>query len=155
MLAQASMAWADSYIAVFDAKYTYNFWRPPTAIRNGDRDGNEATSVDSGWAPLIENPMHPEYPCAHCINVGAIAAVLDREFGSKLPVLRSRSTSLPGVTHTWTRLEDLVDEVSNARVWGGVHYRNSAAVGVAMGRGIGQLVADSTLQPRRSSEANR
>src|SRR5215469_3184407 len=100
LLAQTAMAWADSYIAVFDAKYTYNFWRPVTAIRNGDTDGNEATALDAAWVPLIDNPMHPEYPCAHCINAAAIASVLEREFGGRFPTLRSTSTTLPGVTHT-------------------------------------------------------
>jgi hypothetical protein len=149
LLALSSMALADSYVAVFDAKYTYNFWRPLTAIRNGDIDGNEATTLESGWLPLIDSPMHPEYPCAHCINAAAICSVLAREFGGRLPVLTSMSTTAPGTTHTWTRVEDLTDEVSNARVWGGVHYRLSAAVGVAMGKRIGELVADTALRPNR------
>ena len=155
LLAQISMAWADSYIAVFDAKYTYNLWRPVTAIRNADVDGNDGTALDPAWLPLIDTPMHPEYPCAHCINVGAIAAVIEREFGAHPPTLRSTSVTLPGVTHSWKSPEDLIEEVSNARVWGGVHYRNSTTVGVAMGRKIGALVAGSTLQPRQAKEANR
>jgi len=155
LLAQTSMAWADSYIAVFDAKYTYNRWRPVTAIRNGDIDGNQATTADPGWLPLIDTPMHPEYPCAHCINAAAIAAVLERELGGHSPALRSTSTTLPGVTHSWARAGDLVDEVSNARVWGGVHYRSSTVAGAAMGRQIGQLVASQTLPPRRRGEARR
>src|SRR5262249_32925563 len=100
-LALTSMAQADSYISVFDAKYTYNFWRPVTAIRNGDLDGNDATALDAGWLSLIDTPMHPEYPCAHCINAGAVGAVLDRDLGSKLPVLHGTSSTLPGVTHQW------------------------------------------------------
>ena len=61
------MAAADALIAVFDAKYAYNFWRPVTAIRNGDLSGNDAIERDAAWVPFIETPMHPEYPCAHCI----------------------------------------------------------------------------------------
>src|SRR5262249_37570509 len=91
LLALTSMAQADSYVAIFDAKYTYNLWRPVTAIRNGDLDGNDATALDSGWLPLIDTPMHPEYPCAHCINAGAVCAVLAREFGGKVPPLTSTS----------------------------------------------------------------
>jgi hypothetical protein len=155
LLAQTAMAWADSYIAVFDAKYTYNFWRPVTAIRNADIDGNDATALDPAWVPLIDTPLHPEYPCAHCINVGAIAAVIEREFGAHPPTLRSTSVTLPGVTHSWKSPADLIEEVSNARVWGGVHYRSSTAVGVAMGRKIGALVATTTLQPRQANEAHR
>ena len=149
LLALASMALADSYIAVFDAKYAYNFWRPLTAIRNGDLDGNDATALEAGWTPLIEHSMHPEYPCAHCINAGAVGAVLARELGGRLPPLKSTSTTLPGVTHTWTRVEELTDEVSNARVWGGLHWRNSTVVGTAMGNKIGALVADTALRPSR------
>ena len=62
-----------AYIAIFDAKYTYNFWRPVTAIRNGDLDGNEETTRDPAWEPIIATPMHPEYPCAHCIVQGDVA----------------------------------------------------------------------------------
>ena len=149
LLALASMALADSYIAVFDAKYTYNFWRPLTAIRNGDIDGNDATTLEAGWLPLIDIPMHPEYPCAHCINAGAVCAVLAREFGGRVPTLSSTSSTLPGTTHTWARVDDLVDEVSNARVWGGVHYRASVVVGAAMGKKIGELVADTALRRSR------
>ena len=143
------MALADSYIAVFDAKYAYNFWRPLTAIRNGDIDGNDATVLQADWVPLIDIPVHPEYPCAHCINAGAVCAVLTREFGGKVPTLSSTSSTLPGATHSWTRVEDLVDEVSNARVWAGVHYRPSTVVGAAMGKKIGELVADTALRPSR------
>ena len=70
------MAMDDALIAVFDAKYTYNFWRPVTAIRNGDIDGNDATDRDPGWTPFIDTPMHPEYPCAHCIVSASLGAVL-------------------------------------------------------------------------------
>ena len=149
LLALTSMAQAEAYVAIFDAKYTYNLWRPVTAIRNGDIDGNDATALDSGWLPLIDTPMHPEYPCAHCINAGAVAAVLVREFGGKVPPLTSTSTTAPGVTHSWSRVEDLIDEVSNARVWAGVHYRTSAVVGTAMGKKIGELVADTAFRPNK------
>ena len=151
LLSQTAMAWADSYIAVFDAKYTYNLWRPVTAIRNADIDGNDATALDPAWVPLIDTPVHPEYPCAHCINVGAITAVIEREFGAHPPTLRSTSVTLPGVTHSWKTPAELVEEVSNARVWGGVHYRSSTTVGAAMGRKIGTLVATTTLQPKEAS----
>jgi hypothetical protein len=77
LFALYAMAVADSYIAVFDAKYTYNFWRPVTAVRNGDMDSNDTTERDPAWEPLIPTPMHPEYPCAHCINSAAGATVLE------------------------------------------------------------------------------
>jgi hypothetical protein len=76
VLAVAAQAIDDALIAVFDAKYHYNFWRPITAIRNGDTDGNDATERDASWLPFIDTPMHPEYPCAHCILSAAVGAVL-------------------------------------------------------------------------------
>jgi hypothetical protein len=149
LLALVSMATADSYIAVFDAKYHYQFWRPITAIRNGDLDGNDATAPDAIWEPLIDTPMHPEYPCAHCINSGAAAAVLEAEFGAgDLPAIRMTSAGVPGVTHQWTRIRDYAAEVSNARIWGGIHYRNSAEVGAAMGRQIGEWALKTQLGPQ-------
>ena len=78
--------------AVFDAKYHYQFWRPFTAIRNGDQDGNDATERDASWLPFIETPMHPEYPCAHCTAAGGYSAVLLAEIGSG-PAPRLSSTS--------------------------------------------------------------
>ena len=140
LFALAHMAGADAYIAVFDAKYTYNFWRPITAIRNGDIDGNPATSPDVTWTPLIDTPMHPEYPCAHCITASAVATVLESEFGSgPIAAVKMTSPTAAGVTRTWGRIQDYVADVSNARVWAGVHYRFSAEIGEAMGRKIGEL----------------
>jgi len=71
----------DAEIAVLEAKYHYNFWRPITAIRNGDRNGNPATERDADWTPLIATPLHPEYPCAHCVIASTIAAVIRAEVG--------------------------------------------------------------------------
>ncbi len=147
LLAAAGVAMDDALIAVFDAKYAYNFWRPVTAIRNGDLDGNDATARDAGWMPFIDTPMHPEYPCAHCIISASLGAVLEADIGSgATPVLSSTSTTAPGVTRTWTRLGDFVQEVQNARVYDGVHYRNSALVGGAMGKQIGDLTAKTLLK---------
>jgi hypothetical protein len=148
LLALLSMVLADGYVAIFEAKYAYNLWRPITAIRDGDLDGNDATAADFGWLPLIDTPMHPEYPCAHCINAGAAGVVLEREFGSgRVPKFQVTGPGTPSVTHTWERIADFVDEVSNARVWAGVHYRNSTAVGAAMGRKLGELACDKLLRP--------
>ena len=75
-LAVVAMAVDDALGAIFDAKYTYTFWRPVTAIRNGDIDGNDATERDASWLPLIDTPMHPEYPCAHCVISGTIGTFI-------------------------------------------------------------------------------
>jgi hypothetical protein len=147
LFALVEMATADSYIAVFDAKYTYNFWHPLTAIRNGDIDGNDATTRDPGWEPLINTPLHPEYPCAHCINSGAARAVLEFEFGTGPNPLTMTSPTAPGVTHKWASIGDYAEEVSLARICGGVHYRNSIVVGKAMGKAIGELAVQNYLKP--------
>jgi hypothetical protein len=142
LFALVSIAAADAFVAVFEAKYFYGFWRPITAIRNGDLDGNDATVVDPSWVPLLETPMHPEYPCAHCITAGAVAEVLEAEFGKgEVAPIAMTSATAPGVTHRWTRIADYVTEVNQARIWGGIHYRNSTEVGEAMGRSIGALAS--------------
>jgi hypothetical protein len=148
LFALVNMAASDAFVAVFDAKYAYNFWRPVTAIRNGDADSNDATAADASWLPLVDTPMHPEYPCAHCITSAAVGAVLEAEFGTgRIPAIAMTSATAPGVTHRWERISDYVSEVSNARVWGGVHYRNSTEVGARMGLEIGRLAVASAMQP--------
>ncbi len=150
LLALAAMAMDDGLIAVFDAKYAYNLWRPVTAIRNGDLDGNRATDRDPGWTPFIETPMHPEYPCAHCIVSGALGAVLEAEIGSgPTPTLSSASSTAGGAVRTWTSVGDFTKEVAQARIYDGVHYRFSTEVGSAMGKKIGELAAKSVPKATR------
>jgi hypothetical protein len=137
----AAQAADDATIAVFEAKYFYSFWRPVTAIRNGDLDAHDYTERDAGWVPLIDTPMHPEYPCAHCANAAAIGAVLKAEVaGGAMPLLTAVSATADGAKRNWKSVEEMVREVSDARVWGGVHYRNSSDVGTAMGRKAGEQV---------------
>lgn len=147
LIAAAAQAIDDALIAVFDAKYAYNFWRPVTAIRNGDLDGNSATERDPSWLPFIDTPLHPEYPCAHCIVSAAVGTVLQAEIGAgPMPMLTTASPSAGGATRSWARVEDFMAEVANARVWDGVHYRNSTEVGTAMGKQVGALTAAKMLQ---------
>jgi enamine deaminase RidA (YjgF/YER057c/UK114 family) len=125
----------DALIAVFDAKYTYNFWRPVTAIRNAEDDLR-----DPGWTPFIDTPMHPEYPCAHCIVSASLGAVLEAEIGTgRSPTLSSASSTAGGAERTWQSVGDFVREVALARIYDGVHYRYSTEVGSAMGKRIGEL----------------
>ena len=148
LFALVNMAASDAFVAVFDAKYAHHFWRPITAIRNGDLNGNDATTLEANWVPLVDTPMHPEYPCAHCITAGAIGEVLESQFGKgEVPPITMTSPTAPGVTHRWTRISDYVQEVDNARVWGGIHYRNSTEVGEAMGRKIGALAVQDFMRP--------
>jgi hypothetical protein len=133
---------SEAEIAVFEAKYHYLYWRPVTAIRNGDRDDNPATERDPNWGPLIATPVQPEYPCGHCILGATVATVIKIEAGSgPMPVLSTTSNTAPGVRRSWTRPEDLEKEVSNARIYDGVHFRSSANAGEHMGEQIAALVA--------------
>jgi hypothetical protein len=142
LYAVVTAAMNDAEIAVLEAKYHYSFWRPITAIRNGDRDDNSATERDPDWTPLIVTPLHPEYPCAHCVIAATIATVIRAEAGPEpLPTLKTTSNTAPGVTRQWTRTEDVVKEVSEGRILDGVHYRNSTEVGNRMGAQVGALVA--------------
>jgi hypothetical protein len=148
LFAAVTQAVDDAMIAVFDAKYHYNFWRPITAIRNGDIDGNDATERDPSWTPFIETPMHPEYPCAHCIVAATVSVVLQAEIGTgPTPILTTTSATANGATRSWTRFDDFVQEVANARIYDGVHYRNSTEVGTAMGKQIGKLAVSKYLLP--------
>lgn len=141
LFAMATQAIDDSIIAVFEAKYHYSYWRPMTAIRNGDMDDNDATERVANWKPMINNPMHPEYPCAHCIVASAIGDTLKADLGSDpVPVLSTSSTTADGATRSWDTIDAFVQEVSNARVWEGVHYRSSTEVGTEMGRKVSEQV---------------
>jgi hypothetical protein len=144
-MALLSIAAHDAGVAVFDSKYTYNFWRPVTAIRNGDIDGNDATERDDKWEPFIPTPMHPEYPCAHCTFQSAAATVLQAiHGGNDIAEVKLVSTSLPGVTRTYRRLSDYVDEVVEARIYDGVHYRTSNEAGREVGRRWGNTWPPTT-----------
>lgn len=148
LFATVAQAMDDAMIAVFDAKYAYSFWRPVTAIRNADQDGHPATERDPHWAPLIDVPMHPEYPSGHSILAAAVATVLKHELdGRAVPMLTTTSPTAGGAspaqptTRRWSDLDSFVREVSDARIWGGLHFRSATDVGEAMGRRIGELAA--------------
>jgi hypothetical protein len=148
LYALTAMARADAFIGVFDAKYHYQFWRPVTAIRNGDIDGNAATERDAAWQPIGPTPMHPEYPCAHCIASASLAGVVRTVFGADaIPEVTITSPTGGGATHRWTSLRTFTDEVAQARIWAGFHWRFSTKVGRDMGDKIGEYVVKNFLQP--------
>ena len=153
-MALAAMAGADAAIAVFDAKYHYEFWRPITAIRNGDQDDNPGTERDATWQPIDNTPMHPEYPCAHCIVSGAVASAIETLLGTpEVPEITMISPTAPGATHRWTNIRAYNEEVSHARIWAGFHYRFSVRVGQDMGRKIGEYVVKNVMQPATVANA--
>jgi hypothetical protein len=144
-----SMAMMDAAIAIFDAKYAYEFWRPITAIRNGDNDDNPATERVANWEPFgVVTPPHPEYPCAHCVISGAVAGSIETLLGtSEIPEVTLTSPSAPGVTHKFTNIRALNDEIAGARIYAGFHYRNSTVVGSDLGKKVGTYVAQNSMQP--------
>src|SRR5262245_35817033 len=153
-MAVVTAAEADAMIAVLDAKYKYGFWRPITAIRNGDIDGNAATERAATWQPIDNTPMHPEYPCAHCIVSSAVASAIEAMLGTAdIPEVTMTSPTAPGVTHRWTNLNAYADEVAAARIAAGFHYRFSTVVGQHMGRQIGVHTVKTIMQPLEPTSA--
>ena len=147
LFAAVAQAMDDTLISVFEAKYHYNFWRPVTAIRNGDLDGNDATQRDAAWTSLIEAPLHPEYPSAHSAVEAAVATVFRSEIeASPMPVLATSSPTANSAVRHWSSVDDFVREVSDARVFGGIHFRAATEAGEALGRRVGEVAA-ATLQP--------
>jgi hypothetical protein len=133
-MAMVSVTYADALIACFDAKYHYAFWRPITAIRAGQTDGNDATVGDPAWSPLLPaTPNHPEYPSAHSCITPAGGLVIARFLGtSKIDFTVPSLTGL-GDRH-FPRVGDLEYEVGNARIWGGIHFRSAVEDGIDIGR---------------------
>jgi len=138
--AMANTAILDSQIACWDAKFHYNFWRPVTAIRAGDTDGNPATAPDTGWIGLAITPPHPEYPAAHGCWTSATARILELFNGTNVVHFALDST-VTGTTHVFETIDDLRAEIINARVYGGMHFRNSVEVGAAIGEHVADWVA--------------
>lgn len=137
-----NLAGADAFIAAWDAKFAYNQWRPVTAIRMADTDGNELTDPDPTWAPLLVTPPFPDYIAGHTTYAGAAQAVLEHVFGADPGVvITMTSATAPGVVETYTTFKDIADGVVNARVWGGIHWRTSSVQGRLVGLEIGRYVA--------------
>jgi len=148
LFAAITRATDDAMISVFDAKYHFALWRPITAIRNSDKDNNSDTVRDATWLPYIKTPMHPEYPCAHCVIAGTVGTVLQAEIdkGNYLQVvLSTKSMTANNETRYWNSIEEFIQEVSEARIYDGVHYRTSTEVGTEMGRKIGRLAIEKYL----------
>ena len=154
LYAAAAVAMDDALISVFEAKYQYNFWRPITAIRNGDNDGLDATEREANWMPMIDAPMHPEFPSGHSILAGSVGAVVKADVGSgPMPLLTTSSPTAKGATRQWRNPDDFVREVSDSRIYAGIHFRTATDVGSVTGRQIGELSAARYLQPVRVGEA--
>jgi hypothetical protein len=148
LFALLNIALADASMSVFEAKYAYTFWRPVTAIRNADLDGNPDTVGDPAWAPFLTTPPHPEYPAAHGVVQAAGARVMKDYFGP----LYSFSTTAPAVpeaTRSYTSFDAYTEEGKLARILGGMHFRSSLEEGARQGKLVGNWVIDNYLRPLR------
>ena len=141
LLAMGNLLDSDAGIACWDSKYHYLFWRPIMAIRNAQIDGNPATTPDPNWTPLLTTPNHPEYPAAHTCLTGAEAEMYATVLGTRHIeiTIHGSADGTPNnwtATHTFNTASDLEQEVVNARVWAGLHYRGSALEGLELGRKV-------------------
>ncbi|HEU4928045.1 MAG TPA: vanadium-dependent haloperoxidase [Vicinamibacterales bacterium] len=134
----------NALIGCWDAKYTYMFWRPVTAIRAADIDGNPATDPETGWVPFIVTPSHPEYPGAHSTVGAAALGFYTVWFGTDQFPLAFKGNG--GAVRYYTSARQIHAEEGNARVWGGMHWRHSTRVGTALGSRIGEYTATHLLK---------
>jgi hypothetical protein len=151
LFALLAMGLGNCYILEWDAKFHYNSWRPITAIRNGDLDGNNATERDASWTPLNATPMHPEYPSAAGIVGGAGAGILQSVFGSGPASFTVTDLFDPKLQRRYASFAQMADEQSVVRVWGGIHFRNSLEVGTVMGKKITDQLVGNYITPARQT----
>lgn len=150
LFARVYMAADDASLAMADAKMHYNTWRPITAIRNGDRDGNDATVRDPEWTPLLPTPNFPEHPCGHCLYAGAVAAVMAAETGER-PTTGVRVSSLAAGPHAVQQVlpswSEWARQVNDSRIYAGAHFRFANEAGETMGRAVGKQVLATVMKP--------
>ena len=146
LLALVNIASADAGIVAWDAKYAYDLWRPITAIREADTDGNPGTVADPSWTPLLPSPPFPEYVSGHSTFSGAATQVLARFLGDATS-FTTTSDGLPGVTRSFTSFSQAADEGGMSRLCGGIHFTSANVDGLAAGRAVGDYVVDEYLRP--------
>jgi membrane-associated phospholipid phosphatase len=137
LFALLNVAMADAAICAWDAKYTYNFWRPVTAIREGDTDGNPATAPEADWISLIVTPPFPDYTSGHSTFSGAAAAVLSLFYRTPRISFTNGSDALPGVVRSFRSFLDAAREAALSRLYGGIHFRSANDDGLKSGLAIG------------------
>jgi PAP2 superfamily len=144
-----SIALADAAIACWDAKYTFDFWRPVTAIRQAALDGNDATTADATWQPLITTPPFPEYTSGHSTFSATAATVLTNLIGDNVSFSTS-SIGLPGVTRNFTNFQQAAQEAGISRIYGGIHFLSANTSGLECGEQIGDYVISNFMQSKTS-----
>lgn len=155
LLAMGDMTAADAGIACFDSKYHYLNWRPYTAIRNADIDGNAATTAEA-WLPLLSTPNHPEYPAAHGCLTSAVTDVVAHALGTQNIAITmwgsGTGSSALQVTRQFGTVKQVQDEVIDARVWGGLHFRSSVIAGEQIGNEAAGWILARYFKPVRDGE---
>jgi hypothetical protein len=144
LLALVNLALADAVIGCWDAKYAYDYWRPVTAIRLADTDGNPDTTADTSWSPFVPTPPFPEYPSAHSCVSSAAGRILAAHFGENTE-FSVTSNGMPTVVRNFSSFTAALDEVKNARVFGGIHFRTACNDGQVLGNAIGDYILGSAL----------
>ena len=150
LFAMGNMIAADALIACFDSKYQYLLWRPQYAIPLGESDGNPDTAGDPSWTPLVGTPNHPEYPSAHACVSGAEAEVFATVLGTRQIDVDITSTAA-GVTQTtrhYKTADDIITEVTGARIWSGLHYRFSMIAGLAIAKSVSALALGANFKAK-------
>jgi PAP2 superfamily len=150
LLALVNATIADGYVAGADTRYHYNFWRPVTAIRAGETDGNDATSADPAWESYLNTPPLPDYPSTHSVAGGAAAAVLAQFFGSDQVTFKMQSgPPFAGGTRSFNSFSQAAQENGDSRVYAGIHFRSAVQDGIKQGDQIGRRAFDLFLQPHK------
>jgi hypothetical protein len=141
---------ADGFIAGFNAKYFYNFWRPVTAIENGANDNNPDTVGDAAWSSFLVTPNIPDFPSTHSILGAAAAAVLQDYFDDDYIAFTTTSGApFPGITRSYTSFSQAALENANSRVYAGIHFRTACTEGMRLGEKIGKFTFMHVLEPAR------
>lgn len=146
-LALVNMALNDSMVATFYNKYHFKFWRPETAIHAGDKDGNAKTIKDPFFVPFIGAPCFPSYPSNHGSAAGAGVEVLRRLYGMAGHLITITNPWLPGMAMQYARFQQISDDISDARVYGGIHFRTDQDAASVLGRAVGTEVYKNNLRP--------
>jgi hypothetical protein len=145
-LALINMASNDSLVASFATKYYYKLWRPETAIRAGDLDGNPKTDLDLSFVPYILTPCFPSYPSNHASGSNSAAEMLRRLYGAGGHTITIENPAVPGVTLHYTTFKQITDDIDDARVFGGIHFRFDQEAGGHLGRDIATYVYKHNLR---------
>jgi hypothetical protein len=150
LLALMNMAMADSFIAGFKIRYVYDFWRPVTAIREGDTDGNDATAGDPNWNSLQNTPQVSDYPSTLSIYSGAAAAVLAGVLGTdQIPFAVTSGPPFADIKRSFKSFSQAEREGADSRVYAGIHFRTACEDGLTLGRKVGQRAVKLYLQPTK------